>query len=543
MWTAVPPSLLFKLSITLENGRDEVLAVFHGDDPLMVAQRFAAIHNLPATAVSQLRDSIVANMGIDAPAATESRETFYGIPQEVAQVSPRERWVPAGPVHASSFTRSPSAASSRGRAPVYSQPLVPSGPDPVPWQRSLRSPKRVQGTQRHATPQRRVAHSPTPTPGRSPSIGRRYPQPTLAQSVFDASAAEDSGPAVLRAPTASSNWTSGRGRSVPVVIPQRRSVTPTSHRVAPVRVDSSLAFLAPRGTNTVAAFADSLRSDFHKRPVTPSRRQQQRYQHHQQQRQQAWGTVPPETPRGFDHSFSSAASCYEPRPLSRPSSTSTAYMKSLAAAARSHSAAAKAAHAAAQVRACYPTHAPPVPGNTVMLSSAQPQPGAFAGHCVPQYDSDDANPVENPVYSPTQREVSAAEFLSRDGFGMLKDQRAEYVTAPYGREHGVSSYSAENRYPEDLKYVPKPVRGRRNSDTSNEGFARPMTLEEVAATRMTPTPTSVGTADPAPVQQPRDQDPDGSCVIPSRLQALIDRKRELVSGFRQELARSTSPAS
>jgi hypothetical protein len=79
MWTAVPPSLLFKLSITLENGRDEVLAVFHGDDPLMVAQRFAAIHNLPTTAVSQLRDSIVANMGIDAPAATESRETFYGI--------------------------------------------------------------------------------------------------------------------------------------------------------------------------------------------------------------------------------------------------------------------------------------------------------------------------------------------------------------------------------------------------------------------------------------------------------------------------------
>lgn len=530
MWSAVPPSLLFKLCITLENGRDEVLAVFHGDDPLMVAQRFAAVHGLPTTAVSQLRDSIVANMDGMTPSATEAHENYYGVSQEVPQVSPRERWVPTGPVQSSSFPRSPSVTSSRGRAPMFAQPLIPPGPDPVPWQRSLRSPKRVPSTPRQSTPQRRVAQSPTPSRGRSPSIGRRYPHPTLSQSVFDASAAEDAGPAVFRAPTVGNSWLSGRGRSIPVVIPQRRSVTPTSQRTSSGRVNSSLAFLAPRGCNTVASFAESLRSDVHKRPLTPSRRQQQQQQQ-QLQRQQAWSNVPPEAPRGHDQSFSSR-SYYEPKPLSRPS-TSTAYMKSLAAAARSHSAAAKAAHAAAQVRACYPTHS----SDSVMLSSAQPHHALYAPPSGTQYESDDANPVDARGYSPTPREVSASEFLRQD---TVKDQSPEYVTAPYVNENGVGTYASEHRYPQDLKYVPKPVKGRRSSDTSSEGFSRPLTLEEVAATRMTPTPTSVATVDPTPTQH---GDRDDGEIIPSRLQALIDRKRELIHGFRQELTRSTSPVS
>lgn len=102
-----PPALLFKLSITLENGKDEVLAVFAGDSPAEVASRFVAVHGLPRAAVSQLMDSITANLQAK---GYEASENVY----QPREVPPRREEPVPKRAQPTSRASSPSSRASAG---------------------------------------------------------------------------------------------------------------------------------------------------------------------------------------------------------------------------------------------------------------------------------------------------------------------------------------------------------------------------------------------------------------------------------------------
>ncbi len=163
------PQLLFKLSITLEGGRDEVLAVFAGDDPFAVASRFAAVHGLPDVAVPQLYDSIVANLqsiqmqspqAHDIPSRSAPRESD-------SRLESRSAFTPGG--------RRPSVSPARARPGPQVIPPPPIYKDRKPWEGSLR-----EGSGSIASP-RSPARSANRRPSTTPRSGQDWHAPPAAE--------------------------------------------------------------------------------------------------------------------------------------------------------------------------------------------------------------------------------------------------------------------------------------------------------------------------------------------------------------------------
>lgn len=525
------PHLLFKLSITLEGGKEEVLAVFEGDDPTDVAARFAAVHGLPVAAVHQLRDSVFANLGTVLPPLLEQHRGGGGGEDDTVPVSQwRGRW-DAGSVGGSTprSRRSAAPAPPYGTSSAQQQPPpYPAVPDRPNWERSLRFDPADKPARRRVSPQGRPATRgyvpvpPPPVPRHSHQFQQQHDS-YLNTSSFGGD--RDEGKADL-----ARSW---RPLGPAPLVPQA-TTTPTRSRT-PSRMDRSFATPAPGG-GWEGTRRRATSPSWHQQHQPPAARPYGRTDTPLRRRAPA---PPPVTPS---------------RHRARSPASGTAYMRSLAAAASAHSAAAKAAQAVAHARHPHPmqdrfprapvdshsVHAPtqyytpqPLPSRELarvwQAESAREAVGELRSPCDDGSacgSGEDGNPTHPVPESPSHTAVSAAYFLravAGEEEGSVKPPAAAPAAPTLSdrfRRYGTPSSEVGNG-------------DRPPSVVSSATLAQPMTLEEVAAARgLTPAVTDSRPPSTGSVSSSR-----GPHGMTPHLQSLLDRKRELIDSFRANAVR------